>query len=49
MIILNPESMERWDTGDSVVRHFKETGAIIHHVENIISMMDFIFKNNWYK
>ena len=49
VIILNPESLERWNTGDSIVDHFKEAGATIYHVENIITLMNFIFKNEWYK
>ena len=49
VIILNPESPERWNTGDSIVDHFKDAGAEIFYVENIITLMNFIFKNNWYK
>ena len=49
VIILNPESPERWNTGDSIVDHFKDAGAKVYHVENIITLMNFIFKNEWYK
>jgi uncharacterized protein with von Willebrand factor type A (vWA) domain len=48
VIILNPESPTRWDTGDSVVSHFIEVGAKIYHVDNIMSIIEFIFKKNWY-
>lgn len=49
VIILNPESPERWNTGDSIVDHFKDAGAEIYYVENILTLMNFIFKNNWNK
>jgi uncharacterized protein with von Willebrand factor type A (vWA) domain len=49
VIILNPESPERWNTGDSIVNHFKEVGANIFYVENILTLMNFIFKNRWYQ
>ena len=48
LVILNPESPERWNTGDSIVQHFKDVGAQIYHVENILFLMNFIFKNDWY-
>ncbi len=49
VVILNPESEERWNTGDSIVQHFKEVGAKIYHVENILTLTNFIFKNKWYE
>lgn len=48
VVILNPEQKSRWNTGDSVVSHYEDVGAKIVYVENIITMIEFIFKSNWY-
>ena len=48
VIILNPESPSQWNTGDSIVSHFEDIGVKVYHVQNILSMIDFIFKTNWY-
>ena len=48
VIILNPENPDRWDTGDSIVQHFSNVGAQVVYVENIVHLMNFIFKHKWY-
>ena len=44
IIILNPEQEQRWNTGDSIVKHFQKVGAKIYYVENLLSLINFIFK-----
>lgn len=48
VIILNPEPPERWNSGDSIVQHFKEVGAEVYHVDNLYTLMNFVFKHQWY-
>lgn len=47
IIILNPEHPSRWGTGDSVSQHFIEAGANIYYVENLLTLINFIFKDFW--
>ncbi|MHA1167286.1 MAG: hypothetical protein ACTSP4_05320 [Candidatus Hodarchaeales archaeon] len=44
MIILNPEPERAWDTGDSVVHHYRDTGAEVHHVDTIRDLAELVYR-----
>jgi uncharacterized protein with von Willebrand factor type A (vWA) domain len=47
VIILNPEHPSNWNTGDSVVKHYQEIGVEIHYVENLLTLINFVFRELW--
>lgn len=44
VIVLNPEAKTLWDTGDSVVKHFRNAGAEIYHVASLYDLIKFVFE-----
>jgi uncharacterized protein with von Willebrand factor type A (vWA) domain len=44
VLILNPEPKSMWNTGDSVCEYYSKVGAKIHYVNNLESLIKFIFK-----
>ncbi|UCE15072.1 MAG: VWA domain-containing protein [Candidatus Heimdallarchaeota archaeon] len=44
VIILNPEDKKLWNTGDSVVDHYRNAGAEIFHVASLNDLIRFVFE-----
>lgn len=44
VIILNPEDKTLWNTGDSVVDHYRNAGAEIFHVASLNDLIRFVFE-----
>ncbi|MFW9903429.1 MAG: VWA domain-containing protein [Candidatus Thorarchaeota archaeon] len=44
VVILNPERESLWNTGDSVVQHYKTIGANVHHMATLYDLVKFVFE-----
>ncbi|MFX0087051.1 MAG: VWA domain-containing protein [Candidatus Hodarchaeota archaeon] len=44
VMVLNPENMNRWDTGDSVVSYYRNVGVEIFHVSTLKDLIEFVFE-----
>ncbi|MHA2154331.1 MAG: VWA domain-containing protein [Candidatus Hodarchaeales archaeon] len=44
VFILNPESKNLWDAGDSVVKYYTRVGAQVYHVATLRDLLDFVFQ-----
>ncbi|MHA1977875.1 MAG: VWA domain-containing protein [Candidatus Hodarchaeales archaeon] len=44
VIILNPESKNLWDAGDSVVKYYQQAGAQVYHVATLQDLLNFVFQ-----
>ncbi len=41
---LNPEPMERWDTGDSVIDRYREHCHSVHECRNLVQLTRFVYR-----
>ncbi|MFX1507308.1 MAG: VWA domain-containing protein [Promethearchaeota archaeon] len=44
VVILNPERKSLWNTGDSVVQHYKTIGAELYHMATLNDLVEFVFE-----
>jgi uncharacterized protein with von Willebrand factor type A (vWA) domain len=44
VVILNPEGESLWNTGDSVVQHYKTIGAEVYHMATLNDLVKFVFE-----
>ena len=44
VVILNPEGESLWNTGDSVVQHYKTIGAEVYHMATLNDLVEFVFE-----
>ncbi|MFX1516863.1 MAG: VWA domain-containing protein [Promethearchaeota archaeon] len=44
VVILNPERVSLWNTGDSVVQYYKTIGAEVYHMATLNDLVKFVFE-----
>ncbi len=44
VLILNPESHNLWNAGDSVVKYYQQVGAYVYQVATLQDLLDFVFQ-----
>ena len=41
---LNPEPVERWDTGDSIIDRYREHCHSVHECRNLVQLTRFVYR-----